>query len=77
MAIRNRCIFCNVVFVTNNKKIKKCPICHKPMKISRNGYKQSNYVLQEGEGRQYRTGGAACDFCPHCHGNRNWCPYMD
>ena len=58
--------------------IDECPVCHKPMRIDIEYDKNTNdFDYDEGEGRRYRTGGAACDFCPHCHGNRNWCPYMD
>ncbi len=32
---------------------------------------------KEGSGRSYGAGGEACDYCPHCYGNKDWCPYMD
>ena len=61
----------------------KCPICGKSMKSkilytndekSKNNFQSRSF---NGEGRRYGTGGAACDICPHCNGDRNWCPYMD
>jgi len=38
---------------------------------------KKDVVLSEGQGRKAGAGGAACDFCPHCYGNANWCPLMD
>lgn len=37
----------------------------------------SNYSEPEGEGRRYGAGGEACDYCPHCDGSKDWCPWMD
>lgn len=34
-------------------------------------------INTEGDGRQHHAGGDACNYCPHCVGNANWCPYMD
>ena len=31
----------------------------------------------EGSGRAHHAGGLACDYCPHCYGNANWCPLLD
>lgn len=76
MSIINYCVFCKIKFVTNYKKIKTCPICKKHMKIYKNN-RRKKIIYEEGEGRKFGTGGDACNYCPHCHGNRDWCPIMD
>ncbi len=63
------CRRCNVVF---DKSLRYCPVC----KIEVPDEKPDT-IQREGEGRKYRAGGDACNYCPHCDGSRDWCPLMD
>lgn len=58
---------CHVAF---DDSLEKCPICKRS--IQKNSEKE-----EEGLGRKYGAGGEACDYCPHCYGRQDWCPFMD
>lgn len=77
MSVINYCVFCRINFVTNSKKLKICPICKNPMKIYKNNHRKKIIYEEEGIGRKYGAGGDACNYCPHCHGTEDWCPYID
>ena len=65
------CNYCHVAF---DEKLEKCPICKRSVQENSDINKKE---YREGLGRKYGVGGEACDYCPHCYGNENWCPYMD
>jgi len=35
------------------------------------------FGFEEGAGRLYHAGGEACEYCPHCQGTADWCPFLD
>lgn len=64
------CKICHIAF---DKKLDVCPSCGKAI-IEEGKLINSN---AEGNGRKYRSGGDACNYCSHCYGNKDWCPFMD
>ena len=69
---KNWCNSCHIAF---DKMFGNCPKCGRTVIRRYDMVKQ--YNDNEGEGRMYRVGGAACDYCSHCEGNAHWCPFMD
>lgn len=68
--LKNVCNFCHIAF---DKELTECPICGREVVDE----SKKQYLTQEGVGRKYGAGGAACNYCAHCYGNANWCPLMD
>ena len=64
------CEGCHIAF---DKRLKVCPSCGREI-MGENVQKVWN---EEGEGRKYYAGGESCNYCDHCYGSANWCPYMD
>ncbi|MCH5257003.1 MAG: hypothetical protein J1D87_06895 [Lachnospiraceae bacterium] len=64
------CQCCHIAF---DKRLNECPSCGRTV-VDEN---EKSYLNKEGNGRKYGAGGDACDYCPHCYGNANWCPIMD
>lgn len=63
---------CNDCHLAFDNKREKCPSCGRIIKD--NNYEQN--LKKEGSGREYRTGGEACDYCLHCYGDENYCPIV-
>ena len=68
--LKNVCNSCHIAF---DKHLSKCPGCGREV-VDENKKSDLN---REGAGRKYRAGGAACDYCAHCYGSADWCPFMD
>lgn len=87
---RNVCPKCHRAYA---KWIDVCPKCKTSIKdnkidsrnffllgyeINRVGKIVDKRIEQfEGERRKHFAGGLACNYCPHCFGNKDWCPFMD
>lgn len=63
---------CNSCHIAFDKKNKICPSCGKKIEDE----KTLSPLEKEGDGRKHHAGGEACDYCPHCYGNADWCPVM-
>ena len=63
------CEICHIAF---DKELDSCPKCGRIVND-----RLLHEKTDEGNGRQHHAGGEACNYCPHCVGNANWCPYMD
>jgi len=63
---------CNNCHIAFDSRLRECPECHQI--IDENKQFAS---IQEGTGRKAGAGGEACNYCPHCYGNSDWCPIMD
>lgn len=66
---------CNDCHVAFDKRLNRCPRCKHIVEDASQHEEYEEYT--EGTGRQYHAGGEACDYCPHCYGSADWCPYMD
>ncbi len=64
---------CNCCHSAFDSKLEKCPICGRKIETEKGRISSR----KEGDGRIHHAGGAACEYCPHCEGNANWCPFMD
>ena len=62
---------CNICHIAFDNSLDKCPKCKREIRY------YDKVATSEGKGRLYGAGGAACDYCPECYGNENWCPFMD
>jgi|GEM_PF-2970189 len=68
---KNVCYYCHIAF---DKSTENCPICNRKVKHDTT---IPHHEVHEGEGRMREVGGEACDYCPFCYGNADWCPLLD
>lgn len=68
---KNICHYCNIAF---DKNIRVCPQCGKEVRFDGKNVKLYKETYHEGP---RVAGGIACDYCGHCYGSYNWCPFLD
>ncbi|MCM1398691.1 MAG: hypothetical protein NC225_04325 [Clostridium sp.] len=64
------CNYCHIAF---DKNFKYCPSCRRRIEDE----SPKTNLGFENEGRRHHVGGEACDYCPHCYGTADWCPFDD